>query len=111
MIKKLLKITGVLLIILLIVISVIGMVIGAAFYMLTHAPCSFDQTHAKQKVEKYLSENNLPLEFLAYEPDKSKGCNFSYLYNGAGEKIHFVVIDDFVRGSKLTYWDYNKRGE
>jgi hypothetical protein len=33
------------------------------------------------------------------------------MYEGAGEKIHFVIIDDFVRGAKLNMWDFNKQGE
>jgi hypothetical protein len=33
------------------------------------------------------------------------------MYDGAGQKISFVVVDDFVKGAKLTYWDHNERGE
>jgi len=73
--------------------------------------CSFDQEYAHSKVVKYLTGKSLPIDHLKFDSEYSGECKFAYMYEGAGEKIHFVIIDDFVHGVKLNMWDFNNQGD
>ena len=70
--------------------------------------CSIDREYAQKKVEDYLIEQGLPINHLLYEGGNNRTCGQSFMYEGSGEKMHFVVIDDFTRGPKLTFRDYNE---
>jgi hypothetical protein len=78
-------------------------------YSFLFGGCSIDHEYAQKKVEKYLMEQGLPISPLLYEGRNDRTCGQSFMYEGSGEKIHFVVIDDFTRGPKLTMWDYNEQ--
>ena len=88
------------------------LVIGFLLYLFFFpSSCSFDKEYARAKVLKYLDAHSLPHEYLVFDPTYPEECSCSFMYEGYGEKIHFVVIDDFLKGPKLTFWDFNKQGE
>ncbi|MDM3871000.1 hypothetical protein QSV34_06485 [Porticoccus sp. W117] len=82
-----------------------------SIYDLSAGACSLDHDYAKKKVEKYLQQKKMPLEYLVSKMTSNEKCSYSFMYEGAGEKIHFVVVDDFVRGPKLTKWDFNAQAK
>ena len=97
--------------VILLAILLVG-ILGFLVFMwisLSNVPCSFNKQEAKIKIEKYLNGKSLPLKYLVFDQGSKKKCMYSYTYEGEGEKIDFIVIDDFVRGPKLTWWNYNKR--
>lgn len=88
--------------------AIIIIVISTYLYV-TPSVCSVDEKYAYNKVIKHLGKENLPIKYLPKSGKSAGNCRYSYMYEGGGNKIEFVVIDDFVRGAKLTYWDYNER--
>lgn len=73
--------------------------------------CGFDKEYARSKVLKYLDAHSLPHEYLVFDPMYPEECSYSFMYEGNGEKIHFVVIDDFLKGPKLTLWNFKVQRE
>lgn len=91
------------------IIAAVFVVLWIGYSLFIDDGCGLDRDLAYEKVSAYLERKGLPLEHLVSEPKKEDACQFSFYYKGEGAHLHFVVIDDFVRGPKLTWWDYNEQ--
>lgn len=69
--------------------------------------CGLEPEQAKNRVERYLKQNNLPLDYLSKPKNQSGTCSYSFMYESSEKKINFVVLSTWLHGVKLTYWDYS----
>jgi len=71
------------------------------------AGCGTDQEYQRSRVILHLQRKDLPVEFLEFDEAGTSDCRTSFNYKSETENIHFMVID----GGKVTWWDFNERGE
>ncbi|WP_286822828.1 hypothetical protein [Idiomarina sp. UBA1919] len=93
------------------IVSAVFVTLWIGYSLFIDDGCALDRDQAYEKVSTYLERKGLPLRYLLSEPKEKDVCQFSFYYKGEGEHMHFVVLDDFLRGPKLTKWNYNEHEE
>lgn len=68
--------------------------------------CGISEQHARTMVLKRLTQSDPAADsWLKFEESRGS-CQHSYYYKGPSGEFSFVVIDDFLRGPKVTSWDH-----
>ncbi|TVZ40849.1 hypothetical protein P886_0182 [Alteromonadaceae bacterium 2753L.S.0a.02] len=87
----------------------IGVLIGTVslitlfmVWAVTTVPCSYDTEYATKKVENYLNDKGLNIDNLILTQEQLSSCQVSFVYKNSGNEYKIFVIDDFVRGAKIT---------
>lgn len=68
--------------------------------------CGICEQHARAMVLKRLTQSDPAADSRLKFEDSRGTCQHTYYYKGPAGEFTFVVIDDFLRGPKVTSWDH-----
>ncbi|KAF0809629.1 hypothetical protein A167_01700 [Alcanivorax sp. S71-1-4] len=79
----------------------------AAYEEIVHNECGLTKEQARESALEEVNRMKLPSEYLARSPHYSSGsCGYSFIYEGAGKKIDFMILSTWLHGVKITWWDF-----
>ena len=69
--------------------------------------CGLEEEHARSRVIKHLKSKNMDINNIEYT-GHSGSCSYSYTYHDNNNTIDYVILDTWLHGVKLNYYDYNR---
>lgn len=73
--------------------------------------CGLSIEQSRSKVERFLLQKGLPVEFLEGPVNSDGSCAYDFHYKAQGKQYSITVLSTWVHGVKLTYWDHERDGE
>ena len=81
----------------------------ALYKEIAHDECGLSEKQARQSALRPVLRMKLPPEHLANKPRHSIGsCSYSFVYDGAGKEVDFVILSTWIHGVKTTWWDHDR---
>lgn len=81
----------------------------AVYEEIAHNECGLTKELARESALDEVNRMKLPSEYLAQSPHYSNGsCAYSFIYEGAGKKIDFMILSTWLHGVKTTWWDLER---
>ncbi|WP_348765525.1 hypothetical protein [uncultured Salinisphaera sp.] len=91
------------------VIAIATLFAWAVYKELAYDECGLSEKQARKSALKQVLRMRLPPEHLASEPYYKRGtCSYSFVYEGAGRQIDFVIFSDWLHGVKTNWWDQDR---
>jgi hypothetical protein len=91
----------------LLIILAVCFLLAAAFYgsiiwLFSNPDCHYDAQHAQKRVESFLKQYELHESGLRLIDFDSESCRADFVYVIEGKSYEILVINDFVKGAKVT---------
>jgi len=88
-------------------ISLVVVLLCLVIYDFVTFNCSFDEKYAYKKVINHLAKNGLDKKYLKLVRADSEKCLYTYTYITDKDSITFRVIDDYIHGAEVGWYDHN----
>jgi hypothetical protein len=87
-------------------VGIIGLLVVLLAVYQSLVSCVLSEAQAKEMVLIELAQSGFHAKFLRGPTQAPGTCSYDFHYEGNGQKVDYVVIEDPPRGPAVTWWDY-----
>ncbi len=70
--------------------------------------CGIPYEQAKSMVVEQLTLRGLDPKYLTGPINQKGTCFYDFYFEGQGQKLNYVVIEDWPRGPSVQWWDFKR---